>query len=47
MDATQVAKKIPLLLFRTASGSEPVRESLNDLLVEERPAIGTKLLQVQ
>ena len=40
-------KKIPLLFFRTPSGSEPVREWLKELPQEERHAIGKDLLRAQ
>jgi hypothetical protein len=40
-------KKIPLIFFRTLTGSEPVREWLKDLPEEERQAIGKDLLRVQ
>jgi antitoxin HicB len=41
------AKKIPLIFFRTVTGSEPVREWLKELSEEERPAIGKDLLRAQ
>lgn len=40
-------KKIPLIFFRTAAGSEPVREWLKDLPEAERRAIGKDLLRAQ
>jgi len=39
--------KIPLIFFRTSSGSEPVREWLKGLPEVERQAIGTDLLRAQ
>jgi hypothetical protein len=39
--------KVPLIFFRTLSGSEPVREWLKELPVEERQAIGRDLLRAQ
>ena len=41
------AKKIPLVFFRTLTGSEPVRERLKELPEEERQAIGKDLLRAQ
>ena len=38
-------KKIPLIFFRTVTGSEPVREWLKELPEEERQAIGQDLLR--
>jgi phage-related protein len=40
-------KKIPLIFFRTLTGSEPVREWLKKLPEEERQAIGQDLLRAQ
>jgi phage-related protein len=40
-------QKIPLIFYRSAAGSEPVREWLKDLNVEERRAIGKDLLRAQ
>jgi phage-related protein len=40
-------KKIPLIFFRTAAGSEPVREWLRELPEVERQAIGKDLLRAQ
>ncbi|HVB34661.1 MAG TPA: hypothetical protein VNJ52_09860 [Patescibacteria group bacterium] len=40
-------KKIPLIFFRTAAGSEPVREWLKGLPEAERQAIGEDLLRAQ
>jgi phage-related protein len=45
-EATQ-PKKIPLIFFRTAAGSEPVREWLKKLPQLERQAIGTDLMRAQ
>jgi len=39
--------KIPLVFFRTAAGSEPVRQWLKDLPQAERRAIGKDLLRAQ
>jgi phage-related protein len=40
-------QKIPLIFFRTAAGSEPVREWLKGLPEAERQAIGRDLLRAQ
>jgi phage-related protein len=40
-------RKIPLIFFRTGSGSEPVREWLKGLPETERQAIGKDLLRAQ
>ena len=40
-------QKIPLLFFRTGTGSEPVREWLKGLPEAERQAIGKDLLRAQ
>lgn len=40
-------QKIPLIFYRTAAGSEPVREWLKELNVTERQAIGKDLLRAQ
>lgn len=40
-------QKIPLIFYRTAAGSEPVREWLKGLGETERHAIGMDLLQAQ
>ena len=40
-------QKIPLIFFRTAAGSEPVREWLKGLPEAERHAIGQDLLRAQ
>jgi hypothetical protein len=47
MAADPQPKKIPLVFFRTLSGSEPVREWLKELPEEERQAIGKDLLRAQ
>ncbi len=39
--------KVPLIFFRTAAGSEPVREWLKELPQPERRAIGKDLLRAQ
>jgi phage-related protein len=41
------AAKIPLIFYRTAAGSEPVREWLKGLDEAERHAIGKDLLRAQ
>ncbi len=40
-------RKIPLVFYRTATGSEPVREWLKGLAEAERQAIGKDLLRAQ
>ncbi len=40
-------QKIPLIFYRTAAGSEPVREWLKRLDEADRHAIGTDLLRAQ
>lgn len=40
-------QKIPLVFFRTAAGSEPVREWLKELPEAERHTIGQDLLRAQ
>lgn len=40
-------QKIPLIFFRTATGSEPVREWLRALPQVERQAVGSDLLRAQ
>src|SRR5689334_9335896 len=40
-------QKIPLIFFRTESGTEPVRDWLKALPPEERHAIGKDLLRAQ
>src|SRR5438034_3301774 len=40
-------QKIPLIFYRTAAGSEPVREWLKELDDAERRAIGKDLLRAQ
>jgi phage-related protein len=40
-------QKIPLIFFRTAAGSEPVREWLKALPEAERKAVGKDLLRAQ
>jgi hypothetical protein len=40
-------RKIPLVFFRTATGSEPVREWLKELPAVERQEIGRDLLRAQ
>jgi len=43
----QQPQKIPLIFFRTAAGSEPVREWLQGLDEAERQTIGKDLLRAQ
>jgi phage-related protein len=43
----QPPRKIPLVFFRTSSGSEPVREWLKRLDESDRRAIGQDLLRAQ
>ena len=40
-------RKIPLIFFRSAKGSEPVREWLKQLPEAERQAVGKDLLRAQ
>ena len=40
-------QKTPLIFFRTASGSEPVREWLKDLPPEDRREMGKDLMRAQ
>lgn len=40
-------QRIPLIFYRTAAGSEPVREWLQGLGESERQAIGKDLLRAQ
>ena len=40
-------QKIPLIFYRTAAGSEPVRDWLKVLDESERQAIGKDLLRAQ
>src|SRR6476660_7880752 len=40
-------QKIPLVFFRSAAGTEPVRDWLKDLDEHERHAIGLDLMRVQ
>jgi phage-related protein len=47
MEEETLPRKIPLVFFRTAAGSEPVREWLKGLPAEERHAIGTDLVRAQ
>lgn len=47
MTEKELPRKIPLIFFRTAGGSEPVREWLKELGPEERQAIGRDLLRAQ
>jgi phage-related protein len=42
-----MAAKISLVFFRTATGSEPVREWLRDLAPEDRKIIGQDLQRLQ
>src|SRR6266480_136940 len=47
MTHQQSPQKIPLIFFRTAAGSEPVREWLKALPEAERQAVGEDLLRAQ
>src|SRR6202142_665770 len=47
MTDTQPPQKIPLIFYRTAAGSEPVRDWLKELPESERQAIGRDLLRAQ
>ncbi|HZL66817.1 MAG TPA: type II toxin-antitoxin system RelE/ParE family toxin [Candidatus Limnocylindrales bacterium] len=47
MTDTPPPQKIPLIFFRTAAGSEPVRDWLKRLDEAERRAIGKDLLRAQ
>lgn len=47
MTDTPPSQKIPLIFFRAASGSEPVRDWLKGLEGAERQAIGKDLLRAQ
>jgi phage-related protein len=40
-------QKVPLVFYRSASGTEPVREWLKQLVEQERRAIGIDLLRAQ
>jgi phage-related protein len=40
-------KKVPLIFYRTAAGTEPVREWLKQLSQSERHVIGRDLLRAQ
>lgn len=40
-------QKVPLVFFRTATGSEPVRDWLKNLDIAARHAIGSDLLRAQ
>ena len=43
----ETPRKIPLFFYRTASGTEPVREWLLELDPADRKAIGQDLMRVQ
>jgi phage-related protein len=47
MTDTPPPQKIPLIFFRTAAGSEPVRDWLKGLDEAERRTIGKNLLRAQ
>ena len=47
MTHTPPPQKIPLIFFRTAAGSEPVRDCLKGLDETERQTIGKDLLRAQ
>lgn len=40
-------RKIPLVFFKTAAGTEPVRDWLLDLDADDRKVVGFDLMQVQ
>ncbi|MGO9173570.1 MAG: type II toxin-antitoxin system RelE/ParE family toxin [Rhodomicrobium sp.] len=42
-----MATKIPLIFFRTSSGTEPVRDWLKDLTAEDRKIVGQDLQRIQ
>ena len=45
--AKAAPRKTPLIFFRTASGSEPVREWLKGLQQEDRKEVGLDLMRAQ
>ena len=47
MSDDQEPRKIPLIFYGTAAGSEPVREWLRGLVESERQEIGRDLLRAQ
>ncbi len=47
MAGSEIPQKIPLIFFRTDSGTEPVREWLKNLDRAERQIIGQDLLRAQ
>jgi len=47
MSDDPLPNKVPLIFFRTAAGTEPVREWLKELPQPDRRAIGKDLLRVQ
>ena len=47
MTDSQRLQKVPLIFYRTAAGSEPLREWLKGLDEAERQAIGKDLLRAQ
>ena len=47
MSSETAPRKVELVFFRNDVGSEPVREWLKSLSVEDRRAIGTDLLRAQ
>lgn len=47
MQGMQTLREIPLVFYRTAMGTEPVREWLKSLDADDRHAIGLDLMRVQ
>ena len=47
MATPPTSPKIPLVFYRSASGSEPVREWLKDLPQDDRHAVGLDLMRTQ
>ena len=45
--ADEAPRKIPVVFYRTAAGSEVVRDWLRDLVEDDRNAIGQDLMRVQ
>lgn len=43
----QIRRRLPVFVYRTEAGTEPVRNWLNGLTPEDRKAIGLDLLRVQ
>ena len=47
MSDEALPKKVPLVFYRTAAGTEPVREWLKEMAKPDRQAIGKDLLRAQ